>query len=449
MKNPLMLAELREYIAEGNAEGLQNLCESAPPAVVAELIAPLAAEEILEVLRHAPLPLQAEIFSHLEHDTQVEAAALVPIEDLARLIDLMPADDRVDFLKRVPEELRDAVLPRLPKSDREDIQKLSAYKEKTAGALMTSDHATIPAQFTAARAIELLRREAPRKETIYYAYVVDQDRKLLGFVSLKNLILAAPDTPVGEIMKTNVIFVRTEDPQEEALRAMQKYDLIALPVINGGDRLVGIITIDDVMDAGEEETTADFHRMATVGAVKGGMKDAGLWILYRARLPWLMILVFMNVFSGAGIAYFEDTIEAVVALVFFLPLLIDSGGNAGSQAATLMVRAMAVGDVRLNDWFRLVTKEIATCFLLGISMAIAVTLVASVRAPDVMVPVAITMVLTVMFGSLIGTMLPFILTRLRLDPATASAPLVTSLADIGGVLIYFGIATWYLGLSAG
>jgi len=448
VKNPLIVPELREYIATANVEGLRTLCEVGPPVIVAEFLSALEPHEVWEVLRHTHVALQAEIFSHIERETQIEVAGAIPLDNLGTIVDNMPSDDRVDFLKSLPEELHDALLKEISVSEREDIRQLSAYAEKTAGALMTSDHATLPADITAAEAIDLLRREAPKKETIYYAYVIDAQRRLVGFVSLKNLILAKPDARIGDIMKTSLVFAHVDDHQEQALRDMQKYDLIAMPVVDRSDRLAGIITIDDVMDVGEEEATTDFHRMATVGAVTGGMKEAGLLVLYRARIPWLLVLVFMNVFSGAGIAYFEDTIEAMVALVFFLPLLIDSGGNAGSQASTLMVRAMATGDVYMRDWFSLVVKEIAICLVLGITMAVAVSAIAAYRAPEVMVPVAITMVCTVMYGSLIGTSLPFLLTRLKLDPATASAPLVTSLADIGGVMIYFSVATWYLGTPA-
>jgi magnesium transporter len=224
--------------------------------------------------------------------------------------------------------------------------------------------------------------------------------------------------------------------------------LIALPVINGNDALAGIVTFDDVLDVAEEEATEDFYHMGAAGSVRTNIKDASIWLLYRNRAPWLLVLVFMNIFSGAGIAFFQDTIESMVALVFFLPLLIDSGGNAGSQSATLVVRALATGEVELRDWFRLILKEFAVGLTLALSMAVAVSMVSMYRAPEVAVVIAVSMVLTVLAGSLIGMLLPFLLTRVKLDPATASAPLITSIADIAGVLIYFSIATWYLGLGA-
>lgn len=251
-------------------------------------------------------------------------------------------------------------------------------------------------------------------------------------------------------MYRELITAKVEDDQEEVARKMAKYDLIAIPVTNGNEALVGIVTFDDAHDVAEAEATTDFHRMGSVSLMSTSLREASIGLLLVKRLPWLLVLVFMNIFSGAGIAYFEDTIAAAVALVFFLPLLIDSGGNAGSQSATLMVRALAVGDVQLKDWLNLLGKEIITALGIGLCMALAVSFVGFFRGgPDIAVVVSITMVIVVLTGSLIGMSLPFVLTRFKLDPATASAPLVTSLADISGVIIYFSIATWYLGLQQG
>jgi magnesium transporter len=248
-------------------------------------------------------------------------------------------------------------------------------------------------------------------------------------------------------MDDSVVSLPAFADREEAVAAMRRYDQSVLPAVDSEGVLVGIVTADDVLDVQVEEATEDFHRSASVGHVRMSLRDAPLAILYRARIGWLLVLVFMNIFSGAGIAAFEDTLDAVIALAFFLPLLIDSGGNAGSQSATLMIRAMAVGDVRMGDWFKLLGKELSVALALGVSMAIGASLIAYFRAPEIMVVVAVTMTIVVLVGSLIGMSLPFIFTRLGWDPATASGPLITSLADISGVLIYFSIATWYLGIG--
>lgn len=450
-KNPLLVPELREMLAAGDSKSLRFLCESGHPAIVAEFISALSSHDAWAVLRHASTPLRSEIFSHLDGDVQVEIVESLRREEVALLLGDMSPDDRVDLFKQLPEKLRESVLPALARAERDDIRRLSAYREGTAGAVMTSDYATLSPELTAFQAIECLRKEAPDKETIYYAYVVDEGRKLLGFVSLKSLIVAGRDTRVGDIMHPEVIFARVDDDQEEVAREMQKYDLIALPVLNGGEVIVGIVTFDDIEDILEAEATEDFHGMGAIshkappGLGSINMRDAGILLLVRKRLPWLLVLVFMNVFSGAGIAYFEDTIQAVVALVFFLPLLVDSGGNAGSQAATLMVRALATGRAKLSDWFLLLGKEVFVAGFLGLGMGLAVSLVGVFRAgPEIALVVSITMVCTVLFGSLVGLSLPFLLSKLRMDPATASAPLITSIADIGGILIYFSIATYVL-----
>ncbi|HEV2131452.1 MAG TPA: magnesium transporter, partial [Longimicrobiaceae bacterium] len=217
-------------------------------------------------------------------------------------------------------------------------------------------------------------------------------------------------------------------------------------VVDSDGVLVGIVTVDAVLHVAEQEATEDFHRVGSLEPIRTSLREAGIGFLYRRRIVWLLVLVFINIFTGAGIAYFEDTLAAVLVLVVFLPLLIDSAGNAGSQAATLMVRAITTGDVRMGDWFRLVGKELGVAAALGATMAAAVSVLTLWRGgPDVAVVVATSMLAVVIIGSLAGMSLPFLLSRIKLDPATASAPLVTSIADISGVLVYFSIASWYLG----
>jgi magnesium transporter len=233
--------------------------------------------------------------------------------------------------------------------------------------------------------------------------------------------------------------------REQAVNLIQRHDLDAVPVVDSDGVLVGIVTVDDVLDVAVEEATEDFHKVGSVGPILTSLREASISFLFRRRIVWLLALVFVNLFSGAGIEYFEETIAASLALVIFLPLLIDSAGNAGSQAATLIVRAMATGDVSLRDWFEMAGKELAVATALGLTMALAVSVLGFYRGGvDIGIVVAVTMVTVVIVGSLIGMSLPFLLTRLNLDPATASAPLVTSIADIAGVLIYFSFATWHL-----
>ncbi|MCC5806946.1 MAG: magnesium transporter [Opitutales bacterium] len=439
---------MRRYLDTQDAGELKKLLGELHPSVIAEAMEAFSTFEVNAMLALVDARRRADLFSFLPFEQQLDVAALMEEGPLAELVTVLSHDERVDLLSEMPEERKEAVLRKLAQKEREDIRKLDRYDEGTIGAIMTSDYASLPRGVTAREALEQLRREAPDAETIYYAYVLDEERRLVGVVSLKQLILAKPDAVVGDFMRKPVISVFTRDPEETAVRELAKADLLALPVHDREGKMVGIVTHDDLADVAEEASTEDFHRMAAApGLSTLAMRDATIPQVLLKRLPWLLLLVFINIFSGAGIAYFEDTIEAVVALVFFLPLLIDSGGNAGSQAATLMVRALATGDVRMRDWFSLLRREVGISLVMGVVMGCAVALVATFRAPEVIMIVSMTMTLTVLTGSLIGMLLPFILTKLKLDPATASAPLITSLADICGVLIYFSIATWWLGLG--
>lgn len=412
------------------------------PADVAAFLTGLEVGEACAALRGLPLGLRAEAFGYLPDGLQGEIARYLGRKELADLVSRMSADERADLFNRLSEEQQAALLPALAQAEREDIRRLAGYAEGTAGAVMTSEYATLSPELTARDAIEQLRREAPDKETIYQAFVIDGERRLLGTVGLRELILAEGAARVADLMDRHPVVGRVEESQEEIAARIARYDLLALPILDAEGRLVGIVTQDDAMDVVEEEATEDFQRSATVVPLEGSVRDAGLVELYRKRVSWLVLLVFGNLLSGAGIAVYEDTIAAYVALVFFLPLLIASGGNAGAQSATLMVRALATGDVRAADWGRLLGREILVAAALGVTMAAAVAAIGLARGgPEIAAVVAATMVLVVLAGSLVGLSLPFALDRLRLDPATASGPLVTSIADVLGVLIYFAIAT--------
>jgi magnesium transporter len=389
-----------------------------------------------------PLADQAGVFGYFARDFQVELAHTAPRAKLARIVTEMHSDERADLFNELSEEQQDALLPALAQAEREDIRRLAGYEEGTAGSIMTSDYALLNETLSAAQAIEKLRHEAPDKETIYRAYVTRPDRRLVGAVRLRDLILAAPRTLVRELMEEDPVCVTVDEDQEEVARKISRYDVLALPVVDADHRMVGIVTHDDAMDVIQEEATEDFHKVGSVGELDTSVRDASIGLLYRKRIAWLVLLVFGNLLSGAGIHFYEDTIASVVALVFFLPLLIGSSGNAGSQAATLMVRALATGDVQLKDWGRMLAREVLIALLLGLTMALAVSGIGWYRGgPGVAVAVALTMVLVVVVGSLIGMLLPFLLSRFKLDPATASAPLVATLADASGVFIYFGVAT--------
>lgn len=319
------------------------------------------------------------------------------------------------------------------------------YPKETVGRLMTGEYVAIRPEFTIAEALAHIRRHGRECETLDTIYVVDSYGVLIDDIRLRDIILASLDQRVAEIVDNQFISLSAMDDQELAIRQFQENDAIALPVVDEAGILQGIITVDDVMDVAEQESLEDFQKFGSIQTAIANPLLASVYYLYRTRIVWLSVLVFMNVFSGFAISRFENVIQSMVALVFFLPLLIDSGGNAGAQSATLMIRALSIGDVQMGDWLKLISKELVVSVFLGLTMAVGVALVASLRAPDVMLVVASTMVLTVVISSLIGMSLPFLLTKLNMDPATASAPLITSMADITGVLIYFTLASWYFG----
>lgn len=319
---------------------------------------------------------------------------------------------------------------------------------ETAGSLMSNDFITLDMHQSVDEAIQFLRENLYQREDIHYVYILNDDKLLVGVVAIRELLSAKGDLALEKVMKTHLKKLSTNVDQEEVAHLFQDADLVTIPVVAESGHLLGVIHIDQILDVMEQEGTEDVYRMASINSDRfenQNILTATIGLLYRKRIIWLIVLVFMNVFSGAGIATYEELIENNVALVFFLPLLVDSGGNAGAQSATLVIRAMALGEVRMRDWFKMISKETVISALLGFSMALAVSLVGFYRGGfEIAFIVALTMIFVVMIGSLIGLSLPFIFNKLKMDPATASGPLITSICDIVGVFIYFGIANAFI-----
>jgi len=445
MSETMMIDELRQILSSADSDRLFELISNEHPADIAALLPGFSSAEIGALLVMMPLEVRADVIGYFSIDQQAEIALTLDQDILIELIREMPNDERADLFNQLPLEKQQQLLASMRKAERDDIFKLASYSEDKVGSIMTSDYAVVDAKMTAAQGIAFLRKTGADKETIYQAFVVDGGRRLIGTVSLRELIMADPDEKISGFMNTDPVSIHADEPQEEAARMISRYDLLALPVINGGDKLVGIVTYDDAMDVAEEEATEDIHKSATVGKLVTSLRTASPVSLYRSRVSWLVVLVFANIFTGASIAYFEDTIATHLALLFFMPLLVASAGNAGSQSATLMVRGLATGDVAGKDWLRLLGREVLVAGALGLTMAFAVMAVGVLRAGvDIAVVVALTMIIVVLVGSLIGLGLPFLLEKFGFDPATASTPLITTIADVCGVLIYFGIASWYL-----
>ncbi|MFP4138658.1 MAG: magnesium transporter [Halomonas sp.] len=440
-------ATLREALVADDRERLTALLPELRSADIAEILEAILEEDAdpplaLALLGRLPLERQASVLGHLPGEAQRVLSEALADERLLPILEEMGSDERADLFNLLDEDRRQALLRRMARREREELIRLASYEEGTAGAIMTADYVAIPSGMTVSQAMMRVRQTAPDAETVYQLYIVDPEGRLAGTLSLRQLMVAPPGERIDALMIRDVIRLGVDAPQEEVARTVARYDLLALPVVDDEARLVGIVTHDDAMDVVESEATEDIHKGMSIGALEDGVSRVPLWSLYRKRVTWLVLLVFANLFSGAGIAYFEETIAAQVALVFFLPLLIGSGGNAGAQAATLMVRGMATGDVGIKDWGKLLGRELLVAGSLGLTMALAVAPIGVMRGGEaVALVVAMSMVAIVLFGSLLGMCLPFLLDRLGWDPATASAPLVTTLIDASGVLIYFGIAS--------
>ena len=429
------------------------------PAEAAARLADMSASEIRQALLTFNPRERAEVFSHLEIDAQVNLAAELKRVELASLVSDMPPDDRVDLLKRIPEEQRENLLPAIAQAEREDIRRLFSYKEGTAGSVMTSEYATLSPELTVQEAIAKLRREAPDKETIYYAYVVDETRKLLGFISLKELILASPNTRVSRIMHRNVIFAKAEDDQEQAARIIQKYDFLALPVVNADNALVGIITHDDAMDIITQEQTEDLEKLMAIG----GSHEAGAylrtssWVHFKNRAFWVISLAAMGLVSGAIIHGYESTLMNFIILALYMPMLADAGGNTGSQAATVVVRALALKEIIFRDIFRVLFKELKISIMLAIVLGIlawgkvmflsrGADIPTGFSLPLIGLAIATALGLQVVTATLIGALLPIGASKLKLDPAVVASPALTTAVDITGLVIYFSTIKMILGI---
>ncbi|BCV65351.1 magnesium transporter MgtE [Shewanella carassii] len=441
MNSNNIILNLHLILANKDAKAMQMLASELHPADIAAVLPAFDSQQTASILTLCQPKTAAALLRYLSHQQQKLLAEAVDHQTLGKIIMEMAADERADLYNELEIEQQALLLPTLAKAEREDMRTLAAYDDSKVGSIMTSDYALLRVNHTAEEATDSLRKVATDLETIYQTYVVDERGRLIGNVSLRQLIIAPPKALVKDFMKEQTIAIEAEALKEEAAQMIAHYDLLALPVVNSKDQLVGIVTYDDAMDVASAQADAEFNKHGAVGQLACSFKEASIGMLYRKRVFWLVLLVFGNVLSGTGIAYFEDTITAYVALVFFLPLLIGSSGNAGSQSATLMVRALATGEVVLKDWLSLLGKELFVAGLLGATMAIAVFTLGYWRGGDIALVVALTMQLVVIIGSLIGMSLPFLLSKFKLDPASASAPLVTSIADIIGVIVYFNVAT--------
>ena len=421
---------------------LRKELASMPAALFAILLPDFSKSDRMILFRCLDREKAADVFSFLNEDLQKQLLNELTDQETRDILAGMSPDDRTALLEELPAQVTQRLLTFLSPEDRKEALALLGYPEGSVGRLMSPDFASVQKDMTIAEALAAIKKQAADSETLNMIYVTDQSDVLLDEIPLRRFMLASDEQRVSDIMDGRYVALRADEPKENAVRLMKKMGYFALPVTDSKGVLLGIVTADDVLDVAVEEATEDFHKGGAIKPLEVSYLNAPLSLLYTRRVAWLVILVFMNIFSGAGIAHFEELIASVVALVFFLPLLIDSGGNAGSQSATLVIRSMALGEISLKDYLRIAWREIVVSLALGLTMSLAVFLLALWRSGlNIAIVVGTAMTFVVVLGSLIGMSLPFALRTMGFDPAAASAPLVTSIADILGVLIYFGLAS--------
>ncbi len=443
MYNPLLLPDLRVMLEENDTESLTEFCNVLHPAVAAEVLDGLPSEDILKVLSTCEIGIRVEIFEYMDLPQQVDIVELMGREELSALIEEMSPDDRVDLLNRLDEAHVESLLPLIAQAERSDIRKLLSYPEDSAGAIMTTEYASLPQDITVGEAIQRLRQQAPNRETIYYVYILGDDRRLDGLVSLRELILASPDARLTDIMRRDVISVRVETDQEEVAQELARFNFIAIPVVDKQHRLVGIVTHDDVLDIVQEEATEDAYRLGAVEPMEDSYLESPLTEITWKRGVWLMFLAGVALMTAQVLQQYEEMSQAQKWMILFLPLVLASGGNAGSQSATLVIRALALESLTRRENVRMSVRELLIGLSLGGGLAL-IGLIAAVTWFDLdwshAIVVGVTVLLVVVMGTVSGAMLPLMFKKLGMDPALMSNPLIAALVDVLGVVIYFSVA---------
>lgn len=440
---------IRELVEAGDAAAAAELVATLPPSELADLLLRLAPHELAALEPHVGSERLADAVAELD---PTEAARLIvrfSRADAADILEEMEPDDATDVVEELREEEAEELLSQMEPSDADEIRELLSYPPDTAGGRMTPEFVSISPDVTVSASMRLIRAKAPDAETIYYVYVTDRRGHLLGVVSLRDLVVAEPQRTIGQVMRRQVIRLPATADQEEAARLLMEHDFLALPVVDDDGRLLGVITSDDVADVLEEEATEDIERLGGSQPLGEPYLSASLTGLLRKRVPWLMVLFLAGTYTSAVLQLFSDTLEQVVALTFFIPLLIGTGGNVGSQIVTTVVRAMAVGDVGFVDVWRVLRREIVVGLSIGLIMAVAIFLRAETLSVDLQISsvVALAAVFIVVWAAGVAAVLPLVLRRLGVDPAVVSAPLITTLVDGTGLFIYLTLARLALGLA--
>lgn len=457
MRNPLLVPELRELLQEGRQAELLEVLQDMHPSDAASILSGLEPAEVLTVLSWLPPVMERDVFGYLEPDLQEQIVLGGGRDRVKAVLASMASDDRAEFLDRLDERIRDRLVPLLSNAAREDLLRRSQFQDDQVGSFLSTDYAVLNRHLTARRAIEELRQQAPSKETIYYSYVVDRTGKLVGFVSLRDLILAPDDQTVGDLMKTDIKSVTPETDQEQAAQLIRDYDLIALPVVDEGGRLVGIVTHDDAVDIVEEEAQEDFEKMAGItGHDAVGDYDplaTSMWVQVRRRAPVICLLALFWVVTAGVIQGFEEHLKSGPTLLLaLLPMVMATGGMVGTQASALVIRALSIGEAP-TALLRTIWQELKVSTTMGAVLAAIAFVDALIvsrldpggpeiaRVLHIGAVIGIALMAHVVSAALMGATIPLLVKRLRGDPAMISTPAVTAVADLTGALIYLLLVT--------
>ena len=442
-----MLERVKELSSLKNYIELKKYLTSLDPADIAIFISELSAEEFVIVYRLLPKDIAAEVFVELDSDLEEKLINLFTDKELKEVLDELFLDDTADLIEEMPANVVRRIVKNINKKDRKIVNELLKYPEDSAGSIMTPEFIDFKVNMTMEEAFENLRKVGADKVNVYTGYVLTASRKILGKIDVKDMILADKDQSLKDIMDDNIITVNTLDDQEEVVKKFQKYDLIDLPVVDNEDRLVGIITVDDAIDVMQEEAEEDFEKMAAVAHSEDGYFKTTVFTHAKNRILWLLLLMISSAVTGAIITKYEVAFATLPILVSFIPMIMGTGGNCGSQASTLIIRGLATDEVKLKDIGRVIWKELRISILVGIILAIVNGIRIMIQYNDVRLSiiVGITLIITAVMSKLIGGMLPIIAKKLKLDPAIMAAPIITTIVDCCSVFAFFNIALIFIG----
>ncbi len=437
----LLGPDLKQVLKE-DPDQVRDLLDEIHPEDLADIIGELDADEAATLLARLPAEDAAPIFERLDEDEQEDIVEVMPPESVAHIASEMAPDDRADLFSVLPESVGEVILEKLEEVDpkaAEDVREIEKWPETSAGHLMSTSYVAVSPEASVRMAIDAVRDFTENHhENVYNVYAQERDR-LIGISSLRDLLLAAPIQPLREIFRTNIISVPPSEDQEEVARKMAKYDLNVVPVVDDSGKMLGVITIDDIVDVLTQEQTEDVQKLGAVEPLDVPYFRTSFLTFIKKRGGWLLILFFGEFFTQTALRYYDPVFEAIKGAAYYIPLLISAGGNSGSQSSTLIIRGMAVGEIKMRDWYRILVRELAMGFVLGIGLAL-VAFVRVLMYPDQHTNFAITVALTligiVMTGCTVGSMLPIMLKRVGLDPATSSTPFIASLVDVLGIIIF-------------